>query len=302
MKTRVEKKMKKLNVIISALTILALFAAIAPAHAGLASSNWLSPLKKNETDDFYALNVTGYETLTSASLAINVLNGYSGNITMNVTAVKVWFDWGVNYTSDANLFNQTSPFVLNTGQSHVFTVNVNLPDTATASNLVLHSYNITIEEVNATSAPQLVFGSPYGPYSNFAVFSAEQAQAIGLVRDIEKYNSATFPFMTTKGRQLLQQALFTKSQGDKAYKKGDFTGAVTLYQNATSLYDAAWGNETGKTIAFEDAFLNLVNSGQNVLNMMGVGYAMFGIGFLFMGIGVVVYLVRKSGQPKAQPQ
>jgi hypothetical protein len=36
--------------------------------------------------------------------------------------------------------------------------------------------------------------------------------------------------------------------------------------------------------------------------MMGVGYALFGIGFLFMGIGVVVYLVRKSGQPKAQPQ
>jgi hypothetical protein len=108
--------------------------------------------------------------------------------------------------------------------------------------------------------------------------------------------------MTTKGRQLLQQAQFTKTQGDDAYGKGDFTGAVTFYENATSLYDAAWGNETGKTIAFEDAFLNLVNSGQNVLNMMGVGYALFGIGFLFMGIGVVVYLVRKSGQPKAQPQ
>ena len=302
--------MKKLNVVISALAILALLAAIAPAHAGLVGTpSWLSPLKNKESDTFYGQDVTGYEALTSATLAVNVLNEYSGNITMNVTAVKVWFDWGVNYTSDINLFNQTNPFVLATGQSNVFTLNFNLPDTTTASNLVLHSYKIYVDEVNATSGNQQVFSTSYplpppanNKYDSFAVFSATQAQAIGLKRDIGKYTSSSFPFLTTKGRQILQQALFTQTQGDNAYNKGDFTGAVTFYQNATSLYDAAWGNETGKTTAFEDAFLNLVNSGQNVLNMMGVGYALFGIGFLFMGIGVVVYLVRKSGQPKAQPQ
>jgi hypothetical protein len=93
-----------------------------------------------------------------------------------------------------------------------------------------------------------------------------------------------------------------KGQGDTAYAKGEFNTAVDYYENATALFEAAWGNETGKISAFEDALLNMINAGQNVLNMMGIGYALFGIGFLFMGIGVLVYLVRKSGQQKAASQ
>jgi hypothetical protein len=123
-----------------------------------------------------------------------------------------------------------------------------------------------------------------------------------LERDIGIYTSGFTTFFTSNGRVLYQQAQFMRGQGDNAYTKGDFSGAVTYYENATSLFQAAWGNETGKVAAFEDAFLNMINAGQNVLNMMGIGYALFGIGFLFMGIGVLVYLVRKSGQPKAPPQ
>jgi len=295
--------MRKLNTVLTGLIVTMLIATAVPASATIQSYNWISPLVKNQFDDFYGATITGYEALTTATLIVNI-NDHLGS-DMNISAIKVWFDWGVNYTDSSlvSMFNESNPFVIKSGEAHVFTVNFDLPDTTVASNLVTHSFRIYVEDVNATSGSVRQLNSnPSVGGSGFAVFSDTQVQAITLERDISIYTAGMTTFMTSKGRQLYQQAQFMKGQGDNAYTKGDFSGAVTYYENATSLFEAAWGNETGKISAFEDAFLNMINAGQNVLNMMGVGYALFGVGFLFMGIGVLVYLVRKSGQPKAPPQ
>lgn len=90
-------------------------------------------------------------------------------------------------------------------------------------------------------------------------------------------------------------------QGHDAYMQGDFDGAADYYQSALIDYENAWSNETEKIPGFEDAIKGLMDSGQNVLAMVGWGYTFFGLGFTLMGIGALVYLVSKSRTHRVPP-
>jgi hypothetical protein len=290
--------MKKFGMILSALAVLALVAAAVPARASITSHNWIAPLIKDHYDDFYGATVTGYQAGSTATLAVNVYNHF-GSWQMNVSAVRIVFDWGrTNYTSDSSIFNATSPVEIPAGESRVLSVSFTLPDITVASNLVTHGYTIYVDDVNATHG--LVDPASNWPSSgdHFVVYSSAQADAMTLTKGFDKYNWNTV-FFTSQARQMLMDANGFRDQGDDAYESGDFTGATNYYKNATTAIENAYGNETKVVTAFENALLTLANNGGNMLNMIGIGYALFGIGFLFIGIGAMVWLVRKSGQPKA---
>ncbi len=286
--------MRKCNMLLSVFLALVLVASVGYADASIGSWNWIAPLV-NEYDSFYGTTITGYQSGSVATLIVNV--GNHMGVVMNVSAIKVWFDWGENFTSAE--VSETDIHQIDPGAAHVFKLTFTVPGITIANNLVTHSYRIYVEDVNASTGPlrQLNSNSPRSG-SNFAVLSDAQAEFVSLERELQKYQPAAF-LLTAKGRELVQQAYGSRTEGSNAYMRGDFSGAAIEYQNALTLLKHAISNETTTISGFENAFMSLVNGAQNALNMMGYGYTLFGIGFLLMGIGALVYLARKSGTPKS---
>jgi len=264
--------MKRYNVILLALMTLLMLSIVSSANASISQPNWIAPLVKNENDSFYGATVTGYEA--------------------GSTATRESYN-----STEASM---TDPFPIKDDESHVFTVTFTAPVTTKASNMVTHTYEIYAEDVNATTGPKKLLNnnSPwYG--TNFVIFSGSQANAKELKRELNKYSWYSGYFLTSKAKELYILANGAKSQGDDAYRRGDFSGASAYYQDALDNIENAWSNETGIISGFETALKNLIDSSHSVLNMVGLGYILFGTGFVLMGIGVLVYLVRKSGTPKA---
>lgn len=261
-------------------------------RASLVSTNWINPVYEG-TDNFYtgSPSVVAYEEGTTATLAVNVKNT---GTTANVTAT-VQMDWETgNWTSKAEIPE---------GVSYTLRVNIDIPSTATASNLVTHSYTISIE-YNRTGI--ITPEGPY-PYSNFAVYSSDQADARVLRQKVETWLDAYAAtpgmlYMPSEARKLWIDAQLEKAVADDAYDKyGNFADAKIHYGNASDFIEEALTSEVNKTLSFEDALLDLIDSAGSYLSLQGWGFIVigvgFGVGFLLMGIGVVVYLVRKSRAP-----
>ena len=284
------EKMKKLTILLSlsALMAFALFAAAIPAHASISSHNWVDALLKNETDSFLGYVIAGYQTGSTANLKINVYNHLTAK--MNISAVYVSFDWGMNYSSTEANITQTLIYRLSPGMSHVFTITFTVPATTVASNLMTHSYVIYVDDVNPVGT-KLHSNSPfYG--SNFAVLFDDQATCIETSREISKY-SGYYVFMTAEAKQLSLMASGAKTLADNAYQKGNFGVAATDYQDSLSLYQDAWGNETSIVSGFEKSLKAMIDTSSGAINMMGLGYVIFGLGWVFIGIGVIIYSIRK---------
>ncbi len=289
--------MRKYAILLSASVLLILVIASSSVKADITSFNWINPLVKSEYDDFYGQSVSaGYQVGSTAELVVNVQNDLS--VDMNISSVRVWFDWGTTYNSTE--VSNTTVVSIPTGQSHLFNVTFQVPDlTSAGGNLVLHSYRINVDDVNATSGNLTVLfnnGPRFG--TNFAIFSGDQGTVKGLEKQLAEYDISGATFMTAEAKQMLVLAQGYENAGVDAYMKGDFSGAVTNYQTALTYIQNAWGNETSMISGFETSFKDLVDSSKLMLSMIGWGYTLFGIGFFFMGIGVLVYLVRKSGTPK----
>lgn len=284
------EKMKKLTMLLSlsALMAFALFAATIPAHASISSYNWVDALLKNETDSFLGTVSAGYQTGSTANLKINVYNHLTAK--MNISAIYVSFDWGMNYSSTEANITQTLIYRLSPGMSHVFTITFTLPATTVASNLMTHSYGIYVDDVNA-AATKLHSNSPSSG-SNFAVLSSDQATCIEKKREISKY-SGYGVFMTAEAKQLSFIASGAKTLADNAYQKGNFGDAATNYQDSLSLYQDALGNETSIVSGFETSLKHMIDFSSGAINMMGLGYVIFGLGWVFIGIGVIIYSIRK---------
>jgi len=178
-------------------------------------------------------------------------------------------------------------------------LDISIPSTATASNLVTHAYTITVE-YNRTGTVT----SEEEAHNNFAVYSSDQADARLLQQKVETWMDIydDFPtplYLPSEARRLWIEAGLEEEMADEAYDRyGNFTDAKIHYDNALDLIDEALSSEVDKTSNFEDALLGVIDSARSYLSMQGYGYMIigigFGIGFLLMGIGVVVYLVRKS--------
>ena len=289
------KRLAKISILLSTLCLLA--ASIAPAaNASISSSNWIGALVHNSYDPFYGTSIIGYEEGSTATLVVNVYNSYSFGHPVNLSAVKVSFDWGTNYTSSET--SMTTPFVLDYGDSHVFTITFTAPNTTTVSNYVTHSYTIYAEHVNSTTGPKRLVSYWSDFDSGFAVLSADQAEAKLALEELNAYPSMSMPFFTAKARELLTESSIAESMGDQQYDAGNFADAKTNYQVALTKLQNAYSNETDRWGSMEDTLQGLLAGAQSMLVNQGWAWLLFGIALLLMGIGVIVYLVRKSGTPK----
>ena len=282
--------------IILCASILISTANIPNAHASIANYNWVGAIIRNSIDDFYGASVTAYEENTTANLVVNVYNDYTFAEQINVSAVKVGFDWGQNYTSiECNI---TNPYVIPLYQSHIFILAFTVPSVLLASNFVTHSYTIYVEHVNSTSGNVRLLQPTWAQSSSgFAVFSSDQADAYNLKTQIAAYPSTTsisgFPILTAEARQLIVQSNVAETLAGNYYLQGDFSNAKKQYGNSLNYIQEAYANDTQQWSSIETSLTDLINGGSNLLTFQGYAWLLFGIGFLLMGIGVLVYLARK---------
>jgi hypothetical protein len=294
--------MDKSSLVVVVLCALFLFSVmnIPTSRASIGNYNWMGTMIRNSYDDFYGTSVTGYEEGSTANLVVAVANDYFLAGQINVSAVKVGFDWGINYSSSE--CSTDNPFVIPMFQYHVFNVNFTVPSVLMTSNLVTHGYTIYVEHVNSTSGSKRVVGSWTTSGSSFAVFSTDQADAYNFKQAINAYPTSTFdniPLLTANARQLMLESSAAKSIASSAYARGDFGTAKTQYNMSLNFIQQAWSNETSKWSTFEDAFVDILRGGGTLLTFQGYAWILFGIGFTLMSIGVLVYLTRRKPQPMA---
>src|SRR3989304_4042894 len=100
--------MRKISIIMSAFLLVTLISMpiIGTAQAAIQQFTWLPPYEYRGYDStFYQTYIVAYKTGATASLQIPVYSDtyvghpYHSYRPTNVSAVKIGFDWGTNYTS-----------------------------------------------------------------------------------------------------------------------------------------------------------------------------------------------------------
>jgi hypothetical protein len=243
-------EMKKVaTVFFLALAVVLSISLIAPAQARVTGLKWLSPIF-NGNDPFLGVHVVAFRESSTASLVVAVdrTNPPLPDIELlNVSAVKVNFDWGINYTSpDVSLDN---PVQLNSNWTiAAFTITFTVPPVSVASNMIPHTYKVYVEYVNATTGPKSVVGTfidspnfPTDPY--FAVYSNDQADAELAKSNASTYTQPSGGFSSSEARILWAKGTVQLGNGDTAYLLGDFASAKGDYQNAVTFYEQAYTAE-----------------------------------------------------------
>ena len=296
--------MKKTSIVYVILCTLILFSVVSlpSANAAIPNYNWIGTMVRNSLDNFYGAPVTAYEENTTANLVVNVYNDFHG-FQINVSAVTVGFDWGVNYTSSQ--CSITNPYAIQPYESHVFTITFTVPSVLIASNFVTHSYTIYVEHVNSTTGNTGIVSSWTRSDDSFAVFSFDQADAYNYKKQVEAYPTTSIngiPILTARARELIVQSSVTKTLASNYYVQGDFANAKKYYGDSLNDIQEAYSNDTDQLSSIENSLAGLLKGAGDLMTYQGYAWLIFGIGFLLMGIGVVVYLTRKRPQPGISQQ
>ena len=280
------------------LTTLISMLMISPAQAHIESFYWLPPYVFRGNDNyFYYDYIVGYETGTTASLKVPVYNHWG--VPINVSAVKVEFDWGINYTSAEA--SEASPVQILRFERHTFTISFTVPSTTVATNTIPHEYTIYVEHVNATTGPKRIVDTwsrdwdDFYPDYKFAVFSADQADALELFTELSAVFAAKLEFDTAKGKVLWGEAVMHGSIGMSHYQSGKFVEANATLNTARDLVDQAFEAEDERGSKLEDAMINYYNSAMTE----AYAWLLFGLGMILIGIGAIIYAVKKPKAAKA---
>lgn len=285
--------MRKSLLICSVLVALALIPAIMTVQApSIEFWKWVTPAY-DATDTYFGTTVVAYERGTAATLMVKVYNDLASSFPYKV---RVFMDWATTNTSTDD---QSIP----SKQWYTFQVSIPIPDSA--SNLALHSYRIYIEYIDVTVKWVYYGGNPYIGGSNFAVYSADQADFQQLKKEYNQWRNSymggggitALLGMTANARKLWTNASLESYLGDESYRMGSFSDAKTHYGIALNSTKDAITSDIDKTASLEDAFIGIVDAGKTYLSMQGYGFMIISIGFLLMGVGVLVYLVRRSKPP-----
>lgn len=266
--------MRKIFALIVSLLMVASFSTLSttPVQADVYNYSWIAPLYRSY-DSFYRTSVSAYETGSTAQLRVVVYNDWEGYPNITVTAVKVSFDWDVNYTSTE------TPRVIRFGEFHDFMINFTVPSINVASNMKPHTYIIYVEFSYDASESYWT----YHPWESFAVYSAEQAEAQELYQELDALSYLSPNLMSSEARASWFEAPIEFRTGATDYRNGDFTGAKTHYQTARNLYNQAIDSEATRGTALENALIQ-------ASMILSVGIA---VGMILIGIGVIVYALAK---------
>jgi len=230
----------------SLLATLVTISGVAPAKASISGTpTWIGP--QYDEDDFHGLSTAfiAFTAGTNATLRVTV-NNPSATKPLNVSAVKVLLDWGINYSSTEA--SQSSPHVIPKTSSgltyyYTFTIVFEVPAITTASNLFRHYWWVLVEEVNATTAPQAVtLHDKYSGSQDFTVYSSDQVTAQSSRIEYDRLYTTFSPTSKT-ALELKRNAEVEYNAAVDSYKSGDFSGAKTHYGAALTLLKSARSTE-----------------------------------------------------------
>ena len=293
--------MKKILVFASVMLALGLASTMMVnlANAEIESTSWLGSFYTWGTDSYYKEafdkdRVYGYKEGSTATLLVEVENHLTK--LMNVSAIIVGFDWGVNYTTTL-----ASPVALKAGETRFFNVTLTVPDTTVASNLFLHGYTVYVKHVNATGGIAGTMTKAYTSTRLFAVYSEDQADARELSKIISEISAPIGGFNSTAANLSWAKAENETAIAETLYEQGDFAGAKTHYGKALDYIDQAFDTEESLSGGIQDAELALVNAQAesykataNYLNglssmwvLIGVAAVLFAIGYIIRGFAAL---------------
>ncbi len=291
--------MRKRLLMVSVFFLAALISTvtISPIQADIQGINWVGTVYRGY-DSFYGAYVYAYKTGSTAQLLVTVDSDYYAGwpiydyVQVNVSAVKVWFDWGVNYTSTE--CSEANPKALPPYETYTFRVNFTVPSTDVASNWVSHTYRVYVEHVNGTAGPKGIVGTwTYTPSYRFAVYSTEQANAQETSQKVSVMLASPPTLTSSEADTLWSEAILKSSEGSMYMARGDFTMADSSYQAALSLIDQALSVEKSRGTALENAQMNSYNAAL----IRASGWVLIGLGAIAFGVGITLYAVRKPRMP-----
>ena len=290
--------MKKILVFASIMLALGLASTMTVniANAEIESTSWLGSFYTWGTDSYYGKAVYGYEENSEAMLLVEVKNHLTK--LMNVSAIIVGFDWGVNYTTTL-----ASPVALEADETRFFTATMTVPNTTIASNLFLHGYTVYVKHVNATGGLVGTMTKAYtsDPDRLFAVYSEDQADAREISKIISGISAPTDGFNSTAAKLSWTKANNETTIAGTLYRQGDFAGAKAHYNSALDYIDQAFDTEEALTGGIQDAQLTLIEAQAksyeataNYLNglssmwvLIGVAAVLFAIGYIIRGFAAL---------------
>lgn len=306
----------KITAMLGLLTLsLILLTMATPARASLVGEPaWVEPAYVGQ-DNYYGEYIVGYLTGTYWNFSFSWVNDYGDP--QNISAARMYFDWGQNYT-----YSYSTPLMIMPGMTQTWTISNMTPPIADAPELWTHDYYLYLDRVNSTAAP-------YGPLSsfsvthghNFAVLSTDHLACLNIWFRLGTFmfdgpmvtmqQTSTLPSIT-RVQILMMQASMEFQQGMNIFDAGVFGTAKTHLQSAESLFNDALTAWDEKGTAMEDAELNATLAQTNYYNAQAdatrktadasivnaYGWLFFGIGWTFIGIGIIVYGLRR---PKIAP-
>ena len=292
--------MRKILLAITGLLVctLSLTLVAIPVQGSIEDIYWITPLHRGY-DEFYNEYVTAYRTGSVAHLLVSVYNGLYGYSSINITDVKVSFDWNLNYSS------AECPLVLPRRQYHIFTINFSVPDPSVASNMLPHTYWVFVE---------FSYGGmndywSYYPSDYFAVYSSDQGDAVDASIRLNSKLSHIPYFYSHEAQMMLSEAQTESSTAEQYYMRGDFGTAKSHYETGLQLFNSAFDIESIYAqaqdkygLAYSEAQANATKTEANAAMKqadaaLNQSYAwfLFGIGFIIISIGALAYSIR---QPK----
>ncbi len=297
--------------ILSSAALLAVPVKAAPSYLNI-SASWLGTVHSGcdpyytPSCSFYGGGVNAYKPASNATLVVTVGNPYPGNAstTWFISAVKVFMDWGTNYTSKQA--TTAAPVTLTTSSTKIFTISFTVPDISAATNVLVHNYQVIIEFISGPN------GTPQGAStqsgSGFVVYSQDQVavwalmsqlglsgtlgSTIGLCGPVGAGPYGTISqrtFTTPEANSLCLQASREVNVAMASYQVGNFLDAKTHLQNAVAYWNQA--------IAAESSSPSYANFGSVVMNIL------VGVGVSLGGVAAIIYsLKRFHGTPVATPK
>jgi len=298
------RKIQKISLLLlSALfTALVLTPMVNLVQAHIEEWVWLEPLAyKGYEETYYEYNIVAYVNGTTASLKMPVKNDMRPP-EINVTAVSIVFDWGVNITKE---YTQKIEWY----DTYIFEISFTA-DANQLPSVIAHTFDVYVKyEYDSAQGERSRSWTYPSPYYRFVVMLQGQKDAMDLRDEYYSYRNSYPPyyFEATKASLLATQAAAQASQGENLAEVGNWTRAEMHYQTAVDLYEQAFAYEEDKGVTIEDANLNAtINAADAALKEADAamlqaqasmnqasGYLLLGLGFILVGIGAIVYGARK---------
>jgi hypothetical protein len=313
------------------LVMLLLLTLLVRTNSGTASIQHFAWTNSTIGEDlYYGRTVVAYKEGTPWNMSLSVYNDYLTPppppriyLPINVTAIKVYFDWGEWYNHTFS-----PPVRMNTLEVKVFNIWNFTPSIAVASEAWVHTYYVYVEFiVEGEDVPRMDWS---WSGSNFAVMSEAHFECFKLYNKLRNIieGITSMPLNSTEARILLAKASIEYNLGRQYYTNGAFEDARIHFAYAETYMNEALvvGEERG--IEFEDAMLAYYNAMAEYYNALAnatlkqaeaelkqaeaqliqanaalnnsYGWIFFGVGWTLIGIGVIIYGFRKTRILKAE--